>query len=987
MYFDRIVDAFDQARRERNVFHDLMKYRVREVLLVGSLYDSYIVESDGVLADQIYGEYFKLNLHTVPRVTCAYTAEAALQSFLDGRHDLVIILAGAEFGVPLALARSIKEKSPDTPILLMVTTNTSLVSLESLPAASSAVDRVFVWNGYSSLFVAMIKYVEDLRNVESDTDTGLVRVILLVEDSIRYCSRYLPLLYQVVMRQTQVLIEEEKGDEFYKMLRSRARPKILLAESFEEAETLFGRFEPFVLAVITDLVFPRGGRLDEEAGYAILKMSRERRRDLPVLVQSTGVGAREKTKALGAGFIDKNSASLEYELGEFLKENLGFGPFRFRNGDGTEIASARTVDEFAAMLPGIPAETLLHHAARNHFSAWLMARGEIQFAKLLRSYSVSDFTSALELRDFLCRIFDSARRDRIRGPLRPFDESAWRDEGCLLRLGGGSVGGKGRGIIFVRSLLDNLGPDAVVEGLRISTPRSAFIGIDEFQTFLEVNDLWSFAYYGGGDDVRTRFLEVPLGPSLVESLARFLSAAEGPLAVRSSGLFEDMLLVPFSGIYETYLIPNSHPDPAVRLRQLCDAVRLVWASLFRRDTRNYFQAARYDLEEERMAVVIQELVGSRKGRWFYPDVSGVAQSHNWYPVSYMKPEDGLCLAAVGLCTWVVEGGESHRFCPSYPKLHVVPPEGAREESQRAFRAVDLSRDDPDLRLGEDAALAELPIDEAEGDPAFALLVSTWDAENDRLVPGTGVRGQRVADFSPILIHDALPFAKAMTILLDVCARAMSTPVEIEYSLAVDPKGVASTLYVLQIKPLAKSSALEVRFPERVDPPAVFLSSGRAMGNGRMDDIVDLLWVDPERFDRAVSKQVAAEIASFDVEIGASGARYVLIGPGRWGTRDPWLGIPVSFPQIAHARVIVETDLPGIEADFSFGSHFFHNLTGMNIGYLRVRDTGGEHDIDRDWLSSRVRTREGRYCVWTHLDRPLEILLDGRISRALILKEA
>ena len=990
MYFNELVAAYDQSRRDRNIFHDLMRYRVREVLLVASLYDSFVVESDGILNEQVYGEYFSLNLNTVPRISSAYTSEEALDLFREGRFDLVILMAGLDFDAPLELARSMKSIWPGVPVLLMVTNNSSLAVLDPTRPELGSIDRVFVWNGYSKLFVGMLKYVEDLRNVDSDTRSGLIRVILLIEDSVRYYSRYLPLLYQVVMRQTQALIEEEKGVETYKLLRSRARPKVLLAASYEEALTLFERYEPYILTVITDLRFPRGGKTDAQAGFDFLAMAKSRIKDLPIMIQSSESGVREKAYAMGAAYADKNSESLEHELGAFLRDNLGFGPFRFRNNAGDTIAEARNIDEFIRLLDEVSPESVLFHAGRNHFSAWLMARGEIEFARLLRNYRIDDFPNTQELRGFLIRVLVGARKDKSRGMIPYFDEAICRDENCMTRLGDGSVGGKGRGIVFIRSLLDNLNFTQYLEGLTVKIPRTAFIGIDEFERFLEWNGLWSFAYYEalgeeGAAQVRSRFLQSPLSAPLMERLRRFIGVTEGPLAVRSSGLFEDMLMVPFSGIYDTYIIPNSHPDPEVRLLQLSQAVRLIYASLFSTKSRAYFEVAKYNLEEERMAVLIQELVGARRGRWFYPHISGTAQSFNYYPVSYVKPEDGLCIAALGLGAYVVEGQPAFRFCPRYPKLSVTPPARLRSDSQRLFLALDMERDEPDLSQGEDAALEELPLSVAEGDPNFTLLASTWDHDNERLVPGTGTPGMRIVDLSSLLLYDALPFARAIDMVLEVGSKSMGTPVEIEYALNLDEPGGVPALYLLQLKPLIRGEhKIEVDL-EGIDAGDCLIVSERSMGNGRDSGVRDVIWVDPSTFDRSRTEQIATEIEELDRALGREGRRYVLIGPGRWGTRDRWLGIPVVFSQIARARVIVETEMPEFPVDFSFGSHFFHNVTSMNVGYLTV-PPGGANRVDWEWLAAFPHSRRTEHCVHTELAQPLDIFMDGRKGRALVRKQ-
>ncbi|MFZ2781880.1 MAG: PEP/pyruvate-binding domain-containing protein [Rectinemataceae bacterium] len=986
MYFNELVAAYDRQRRERNIYHDLMRFHVREVLLVGSLYDSFVVESDGVLTEQIYGEYFKLNLSTVPRVNSAYTAEAAIDLFREGRYDLVIIMAGVEFDQPLTLASAMKSIWPDIPVLLLATNNASLANLDPAKPELAAVDRVFVWNGYSKLFVAMIKYVEDLRNVDTDTRAGQVRVILLIEDSIRYYSRYLPVLYKVVLRQTQALIEEEKATETYKLLSIRARPKILLASSYEEASRLFEKYEPFILTVITDLKFPHKNGCDEDAGFEFLSMARTRLPDLPLMVQSSETGVRERAYAMGASYIDKNSESLEMELRTYFQNNLGFGTFTFRDPAGHEIAQARNMEEFVSKLHDLPPESLVYHAEHNHFSSWLMAHGEIQMAGILRNYKVDDFSSVKEVRDFIVKIMDSARRGRARGMVPGFDENLARDVGSLSRLGDGSVGGKGRGIVFIKSLLENLDFGRYIPDLAIKIPRTAFIGIDEFERFLESNSLWSSAFYGQpGEDFRRRFLAAPLPPALVQRLRRMLAVTDHPLAVRSSGLFEDMLMVPFSGIYDTYIIPNSDPDPEVRLSQLCDAVRLIYMSLFSSESRAYFDIARYNLEEERMAIIVQELVGSRRGRWFYPHISGTAQSFNYYPVSYLKPEDGLCVAALGLGSYVVEGGVAHRFCPKYPKLDVLSPEQVLQTSQRVFRALDMEMARPDLSAGEDATLAELPISEAEADPHFHSLVSTWDIEDARFVPGVRARGPRILDFADILKHESIPFARAIDMVLDIGSRSMGVPVEIEYALNLDEPEGKPALYLLQIKPLIHAEdRIEVELAG-IENGACFIKSERSMGNGRITGLRDVVWVDPSKWDRSKTLEIAAEIEEMDRKFRGTGKHYLLVGPGRWGTRDRWLGVPVSFSQISRSRVIVEADLPDFSVESSLGSHFFHNVTSMNIGYLTVSSSSPGSFVDWNWIACQPVAARTEHCVWTSLDAPLDIRMDGRTGIAAVMK--
>lgn len=983
MYFNELVASYDRERRERDIFHDLMRYRVREILLVASLYDSFVLESDGALSEQIYGEFFKLNLTMAPRVSCAYTPESAMEMFGTGGYDMVILMAGLDFDTPLALAAHMKVVWPEVPVLLLAMNNSSLGGLDATSTACrDVIDRVFVWNGYSKLFVGMVKYVEDLHNVDNDTRVGMVRVVLLIEDSVRYYSRYLPLLYSVVMKQTQQLVEEERSVETYKILRMRGRPKVLLATSYEEAMALYERYEPYLLTVISDVRFRKDGSDDSEAGFRFLSMTKERKPDLPVMIQSSEPGNREKAYALGASFADKNSNSLGRELGLFFQAQLGFGPFVFRSPDGEELSRARNMQEFGVQMRSIPAESLLYHADHNHFSAWLMARGEVRFARIIRNYLPDDFAGPTELRDFLCRALDDLQRGKARGVIPAV--GATMAERSLARLGGGSVGGKGRGLAFIKSLIDNLAFPKSRGGMEIRLPFTAFIGIDEFERFMDQHGLWGFSWYAAPvSEVRKAFLARPLDGDLVQRLRGFLAVTDRPLAVRSSGLFEDMLMVPFSGVYDTYLIPNADPDPERRLAQLCDAIRLIYASLYSESARAYFEASGYKIEEERMAVVVQELVGTRQGRWFYPLIAGTAQSFNYYPVAYIKPDDGLCIAALGLGPYVVEGAASQRFCPRYPKLDVVPPGHGTGGSQRWFYALDMERLDFDLSLGEEATLARLDIDEAEANPGFSKIASSWNVDDDRLEPGLSARGPRIIDFAPVLKHDVFPLAKVVDAVLEVCAKSMGIPVEIEYAVADAGQDASPVFYLLQIKPLIRrSDKVNVDLGSLVKDECL-VSSDRCMGNGRVGGIRDIVYVDPAAWNRLETESIAAEIATLNDALKSEGRRYILIGPGRWGTRDHWLGIPVSFAQICNARAIVEADLPDFRVDSSLGSHFFHNVTAMNIGYFSVAHGSATSFVHWEALSALPVHARTAHCVHVRVEDEFDLSMDGRLGHGVV----
>jgi DNA-binding NarL/FixJ family response regulator len=914
--------------------------------------------------------------------------------FCGSKYDMVILMAGLDFDTPLELARTMKAHNPDVPILLLAMNNSSLAELDpDRPECKAVIDRIFVWNGYSKLFVAMIKYMEDLHNVDNDTQIGMVPVILLVEDSIRYYSRYLPVLYSVVLNQTKLLVEEERSVETNKIIRLRWRPKILLAANYEEALDLFQRYEPFLLTVISDIRYPVNGIEDPEAGFKFLSDVKARRPDTPVFLQSSENSNRNKAYAMGAAFADKNSNTLVHELIAYFQTHLGFGPFVFRKPDGGELSRAATMDEFETRLKTIPDDSLFYHGRRNNFSTWLMARGEARIARILRSYSADDFDTADAMRNYLIGSIDKIKTARMRGSIPILDpknpDSGKTDLSAflpnkLLRLGGGSVGGKGRGLAFIGSLIENFAFTNLSKKMEIQIPYTAFIGIDEFEKYMEQNDLWDFLWFNMSEaDIKKMFLSLPLDYDLVDRLRMFLGTTDRPLAVRSSGLFEDMLIVPFSGVYDTYIIPNSNPDLERRLAELCDAVRLIYASLYSESARQYFEAVSYKIEEERMAVIIQEFAGTRHGKWYYPIISGIAQSYNYYPFSSLKPDDGLCVAGIGHSCHVVNGGASYRFSPKYPKIDATVSGSRIDGTQRTFYALDMENPGLNLLEGADATLKCLDISEAESNEDFAITASTLNREDDRLEPGTGGAGPRIINFAPLLKYDLFPFAEVLDAVLKISSKSMGLPVEIEF--AVSKHNETRIVYLLQIKPLVQNTGKQEININMQDIDKYFVISGKSMGNGRDTTISDIVWVDPETFSPRHTVVIAKEIEELNNMLKTQGLHYVLVGPGRWGTRDFSLGIPVIFPQISSARVIIETNLSNFSVESSQGSHFFHNVTSMNIGYLSVSPGRNKDHIDWEWLKSLHCEKKTQFCRWSKTTEPLDIMMDGRIANTVIYK--
>lgn len=972
---------------DRDIYHDLMPYKVREILLVANLYDAYSIEKEGRFFEQVSGEYYQLNLSSAPRITGVSTPEEALEKLQFKHFDLVIVMMGVDKKTPIELSQIIKQIYPSIPIFLLLNNNSDISLFEDGNKRITYIDKIFVWNGDSKVFLAMVKYLEDMLNVENDVEIGLVRVILLVEDSAKYYSRYLPILYSIVIEQTQRLIEEvNTKDELYKLLRMRVRPKVLLASTFEEAINIFNRYRENLLCVISDVKFERNNELDDKAGLKLIGYVRSQISDLPTLLQSSDQENADEAFKMRSTFINKNSDTLKQDLMSFITYYLGFGNFVYRDEHGRkEIAIASNMNEFEKLLKVIPDKTLEYHARRNHFSNWIMARGEIQLAKKLKPVKVEDFASIPELRNFMVDVLQKYRNEKNKGKVVNFDETAILDETTIVSMGTGSLGGKGRGLSFISTLIHNFNFSEILPNIKIRTPRTSIIGTDEFENFMESNNLHGQVYHEPDyQKVKQLFMEATLSVSLMRKLRRYLKIIEKPLAIRSSSLFEDSLMQPFAGIFDTYLLPNNHPDFEVRLRQLSDAIKLVFASIFSPMARGYFQAVNYKIEEEKMAVIIQEVVGNPFEQSYYPHISGVAQSYNFYPFSHMKPEEGFAVMAAGLGKYVVEGEKTYRFSPKYPELEINSPQDQLKNSQVHFYAVDMSKNDINLLEGEDAGLVTLDIYDAEKHGTLKHCASVYDANNDRIIPGLTLQGPRIINFANILKYEYIPLSKTIQIVLDVVKEAMGSPVEIEFAVDLNfDSNYRASFYLLQIKPLigqAKDYEIE---PAKLDKSRIFLYTEKGMGNGRNNSISDIIFVKKETFDKTRTLEMAAEIDKINSEMIAAGKKYLLIGPGRWGTRDRFIGIPVNWPQISNAQVIVETSMEDYPLDGSLGSHFFHNVTSMNIGYFSILHTSPTDYINWELIKDIPPVKETTYFKHVTLPTPCDILMDGRKRIAAI----
>jgi CheY-like chemotaxis protein len=982
-----LVSVYKRQKTDRDIYQELMPTKVKEVLLIATLYDSYSIVREGQFSDKIFGEYLQLNLYAAPRFTSVHSQEDALITLEHLDFDLIIVMAGVDKDTPVETARKIKRKRKRVPLLLLVNNNSDLRYFQTERRKLDFIDRIFVWNGNSNVFTAMIKYIEDLKNVARDTQNGSVRVILLVEDSIQYYSRYLPVLYTTVMTQTQVLVKEDAKDELHKILRMRARPKVILVDNYEDAVKFINAYKRYMLCVISDVKFEKGGVEDEDAGIELLKYTRKNRKfPVPLLLQSHDISNAERAKTVGADFINKNSESLSMDILNFLYRRLGFGNFVFKGMNGLPITEARNLEEFQEKFREIPEDSLRYHGSRNSFSTWLMARGEINLAELLMPIQLSDFSSPEELRQFCLDSFKKVRFEKLKGTIVNFDPAYISSSRFIVRMAKGSLGGKGRGIAFICNFIENIDFQKFIPGMNIRIPSTSVIGALEFDKFVEMNNLYDDIYsLNDYDAIKKHFLDAEFDKKIQKRLMNYLEKIHRPLAVRSSGLFEDSLLQPFSGVYATYLIPNNHEDINVRYQQLETAIKMVYSSIFTDSAQAYFDAVNYKIEEEKMAVVIQEVIGHEYNGKYYPTLSGVAQSYNYYPISYMEPEDGFSVAAVGLGMYVIGGENSFRFCPRYPNINAASVKDLLRDTQRQFYALDMTMKDVDFMVGgEDAAIKKYRIKEAENDGTLEHSASTYILENDDLVPGVYEGGPKVIDFANILKYEYLPLADALQLLLRLFKEAMGSPVEIEYAIDLEPaENGLPTLYLLQIKPLIRiEEQVEVDI-SNIEEDKVFMYAEKGMGNGKIKDIRDVVYVDPENFDKLKTKEIAREISELNLRFEQENRDYILIGPGRWGSKDPFTGIPVIWAHISRAKIIIEIGLPDYPLDASLGSHFFHNVTSMNVGYFSVPHNGRKSKIKMEALQQQEVIFETRYIKHVRFDKALSVLMDGRERRALI----
>jgi CheY-like chemotaxis protein len=985
---DMLYDRMGQDSPERfRGFGQLMPFRVQEILLVSSMYDAFTLEEGGRLTELLLSEYRELNLSFAPHVTRASTGEEALRLCEIRKYDIVFTMSRLGDMEIFSLASRLKQIDPELPVYTLAFNPRELQRLQARNR-DRTIDRFFHWAGDVRLLLAIIKSCEDLRNVYHDTSYGGVRTILLIEDSVRFYSSYLPMLYTEIVEQTLSLMEEGLNLS-HKLLRLRARPKILLAQDFEEAWLYFSAYKEFLLGVICDGRFPREGAADPDAGLEFIRRVKKVDAHTPAVLQSSNRELAARAAALGAGFIPKESPNLLEHLHEFILENFGFGDFVFRLPDGTEVGRARNLRDLIEQLYAIPDASILHHASYDHFSTWLRARTEFPLAERLRPRKVSEFADADEIRRYLIETIKRFRIEAQRGIVTDFSRSLFDRSSGFVRIGGGSLGGKARGLAFMNSVINRYGINDRFENVTIQVPPTAVLGTDVFDRFLDDNGLRQEVLKDRGDQqIVEAFLSSAKLPSAIYAdLKAFLDEVRYPLAVRSSSLLEDSQFQPFAGVYATYMVPNNHVDLSVRLDQLCDAIKLVYASTFFRRAKNYLEATGNRVEEEKMAVIVQQVVGNAHETVFYPDFAGVAHSTNFYSTGPMKPEEGVVSVALGLGRTVVEGGRTLRFSPAQPAR--LPQFGTTEDwlknSQRDFWAIDISRP-AEYPSSEDYNLVRLDLADAERHGTLHAVGSVYSPQNDQIYDGIHRPGTRLVSFAHVLKSGVFPLASILEVLLELGRRTMSVAVEIEFAVALSGDDQLPHQFgFLQVRPLAADYEAPDVPLELFDSEDVIVATAIALGNGRTGDLHDLVYVPRGRFERGATRQIAAEVGELNKRLVAAEHTYVLLGPGRWGSSDRWLGIPVRWDQISAARVIVETDLADFKVTPSQGSHFFQNLTSFQIGYLTVNAAEQGSRIDWEWLDAQPAVVETEHLRHLRFADPLSVLIDGRQSRGVVLK--
>lgn len=965
-------------------FHELMTRRIAEILLVSSTYDAYIMQEDGPLAERIIHEYRGLNLSRPPRLTWISNGLEALEEINDGDYDLVIVMPHIGDMDSLDLCGRIKTIKPTLPIYYFAYDAGQLLE-EKHYFDRSIIDRTLLWSGTTDLLMAVVKNQEDQMNVELDTELADIRVIIFVEDSPFYLSSLLPVIYKEVVLQTQAVMDDSLNQKD-RLLRMRTRPKILVAENYEQAWKLYCKYKNFLLCVISDVRFDREGIEDSKAGLILLQKIKDELCDMPLLVLSSEEDNRKSANEIPALFSNKNSPRLHKDLSTFFTHSLGFGDFIFRSESGEIVARAGNLRSMANILKNIPAESLRYHAMRNDFSRWLMARFEMEIAQRIRHVMFEDFASAEEARQYLITVIKNKLKKRQIGLVSDFIHDEFDPDTDFFKIGKGSLGGKARGLAFISNLLRE--ESAIIDDLDnvdISLPKTLVITTEGFDLFARQNSIFeTLTQITDDNTIVSAFLQASFPDEIHQDLQLFLQHSNYPLAVRSSAILEDAHYRASAGAYTTYMLPNNNPDITVRLSQLIEAIKLVYSSIFQETPRILAKNSVYRQEDDKMAVIIQQLVGSQYEDYYYPAISGVAQSYNFYPVSYMKPEEGVAHIALGLGKIVVDGGVALRFSPRYPQLlpQFSNVDDILNNAQKFFYALNMKQDATQLI---DNMVERIEVDQAVSHYPIKKFASTFSMEDSRLRDYFAGDGYPIITFASVLKFKEFPLGEVLSRLLGLGQKGMGCPVEIEFAINIIEEEIAH-FYLLQIRPMVVAQNRMNVSIDQTDRQSAICYSDMTMGQSQEKEIEYIICVKPESFDPAKTQEIAQEIATLNATLASQQKKFLLIGPGRWGSTDRWLGIPVKWNSITQAHTIIETTVEILHADPSQGSHFFHNITTLGINYLVIPHKGNSF-IDMEWFAEQPVEIETDYLRYLELTEPAMLKIDGTVSQGILLKNS
>jgi len=969
-------------------FQKLMRRRIHHVLLISSTYDAFVLEDDGRIDEQIFNEYVSLNLRYPPQFILASSEKQAFDLLHEEKIDLIIVMLSSEEMDTFSLAEKIKKQYEAIPIVVL-TPFSREVTLKLNDTSKTVVDYIFSWLGNADLLLAIIKLIEDKMNVDHDIREVGVQSILLVEDSIRFYSSYLPNIYKIIFKQSKDFMTEGLN-EHQMMLRMRGRPKIMLATTYEEALMLYEKYKRNLLGIITDMSYPRNGKQDKYAGVKLCEKVQRDDPFMPILLQSSDVEGEEMAKKLKVGFISKNSKTISFELKNFIREYFAFGDFIFIDPEtGDEIVRATDLKSLQELLFQVPDDALRYHLSLNMLSKWLRARALFPLAEMLMDITLDDFQDLDEVRRYLFDAIASFRISKSRGVIAQFQRERFDEYLTFTRIGEGSIGGKARGLAFLDMLIKRNRILEKWQGVYITIPRTVVLCTDVFDEFMEDNNLYEIALSERSDEeILKEFVQARLPFRIHEDLYTLIAYVRNPIAVRSSSLLEDSHYQPFAGIYSTYMVPYVMDNERLMMEMLSNAIKSVYASTYYKTSKAYMAATSNVIDEEKMGIVMQTVAGTKYGNRFYPSISGVARSINFYPLEPEKPEDGVANVALGLGKYIVDGGLSLHFSPKYPKriLQTYSPEAALRETQKYFYALDMHPEVFRPNIDDGFNILKLPIKEAEADGSLKWVGSTYDMQNGVLRDGVNYEGKKLVTFSNILKHELFPLAEILKTILEIGQKEMGKPIEIEFAVDLNrPANDPKVFYCLQIRPIVDNKETISTDLAKVKPEDTIIFSRSALGNGVISDLHDLVYIKPESFNPAKNQEVAERIGKINEQFRQEQKNYILIGPGRWGSQDPWLGIPVKWPQISAARLIVESGLENYRIDPSQGTHFFQNLTSFRVGYFTINPYLNDGHYDLEYLRNLPAVYEDEQIRHIRFEQPLTVEIDGKKNLGVIYK--